>query len=144
MPTQTLVQYPHHLDLLKGLVRQHRELKDEPLLLAIYYRPRREAGDVFLFEVIEGFGSNSVNTEGDFFEATFAATSGLDLEKDQRLHLILTNPEELKYAHQRGWPLMEELTQAIFWDEAFKVLYASQKGRVLLSMISTPRPGLRG
>lgn len=144
MPTQTTTDFPHYHNQLSRLVRQHQELEDELLQLAIYYRPRRDLGDVFLFEVIDGFGSNSINTEEDFFEATFSASPELRLRKDQRLHLILTNPVELKHAYRHGWAKAEELIQAIFWDKAYDVLYMSQNGTAYLQMISLPRPGLRG
>jgi hypothetical protein len=98
-------------------------LADEPLLLAIYYKPDREPQDIFLFEVIENFGDGAIDSDQELFEVTFGASSGLSLEPGQLLHLVLTNPSEFEKAARANWSLMEELRQAIAAGN-FRVLYS--------------------
>ena len=56
MVTKTPTDFPNLKDRLNALVEEHKQLHDEPLLLAIYYAPKRNPNDVFLFEVVENFG----------------------------------------------------------------------------------------
>ena len=47
-------RFPQFEQPIRTLTEQHRELKDEPLHLAIAYGPLRDQQDIFLFEVIGG------------------------------------------------------------------------------------------
>jgi hypothetical protein len=41
--------FPQFEKQIRNLTKQHRELKDEPLHLAISYAPKRDQQDIFLF-----------------------------------------------------------------------------------------------
>lgn len=134
MAIQAPTQFPDLMGEVQHLVEEHRQLTDEPLLLAIYYKPDRETQDVFLFEVIENFGAGAVNPDRELFEVTYNSTSGFVLEPSQRLHLVLTNPREFETAIQEKWPLLEELRRAIRAGD-FRVLYSDSRHSCLGEMI---------
>lgn len=104
-------------DEIHELVNSHQKLKEEPLLFAMYYHPSRNLNndDLFIFEVLDGFGDNRIDPDGDLFEVEFGATSTIDmtLPPGSKLHLILTNPVELTAALNRQWPKAIELAKAI-------------------------------
>jgi hypothetical protein len=56
----TSERFPQFETAIRHLTDQHRELKDEPLHLAISYGPIRDQQDIFLFEVI-GSTRESIN-----------------------------------------------------------------------------------
>ncbi len=97
---------------LEKLVGEHRRLADEPLLLAVYFEPERQQGDVFVFEVIEGFGDNRVDDDRKLFEVSYASTPSFPLSDGHRLHLVLTNPLELAFASGQGWTGLDEVRRA--------------------------------
>ena len=105
--------FPRFEREVKQLVQNHLKLEDEPLLLAIYYKPQREMHDIFLFEVIQNFGDGEVDPDRELFEVTYASTTGLPLEKGQYLHLVMTNPKELEVATQENWVMVAELRAAM-------------------------------
>jgi len=119
---------------LENLVAQHRQLDDGPLLLALTYDPPRALGDLFLFEVVEGFGDGDVSPERNLFEVTFESTAGFPMSRGQRLHLVLTNPDEFRAAASEGWQAFQELRDAVAGDQA-DVLYSDATGRQLLELI---------
>jgi hypothetical protein len=123
MTVQTRKQFPEYAEELRGLVAQHRKISDEPLLLAIYYKPGREEEDVFLFEVIGDFGAGAIDEDRELFEVTYASSTAFSLEAGQRLHLVLTNPQEYEVAVQQGWKHVQELREAIKSGD-FQVLYS--------------------
>lgn len=104
---------PPIIHRVEKLVNEHRQLRDEPLLLAIYFEPLRSSGDIFLFEVIDGFGAGMVDEDKKFFEVSYAATSSFPMEQGQRLHLVLTSPEEFEVAVQEGWDSLDEVRDSI-------------------------------
>jgi len=111
------------LDAVKRLIEEHREIKDEPLLLAVYFEPERDPGDVFLFEVIQGFGADRVHEDRELFEVSYYSTPQFPLGSEQRLHLVLTNPVAFWSAAQEHWPSLEEIRSAVR-DGRAKVLFA--------------------
>src|SRR5437764_10877397 len=97
MPATTIETYPDFLDQVRQLVQQHRAMKQEPLRLAVYYAPlRRAKRDIFLFEVIEGFGGDEVDSEGKLFEFGYGSTPAFPLPPGTTLRMLLTNPAELE------------------------------------------------
>jgi hypothetical protein len=104
---------PPVLRQVEQLVKEHLALRDEPLLLAIYFEPDRNPGDIFLFEVIEGFGAGRIDEDGKFFEVSYGSTPAFPLSPGQRLHLVLTNPEELEVASRDNWQSLAEIRQSI-------------------------------
>ena len=130
----TSARFPQFEAAIRRLTEQHRELEDEPLHLALSYLPaQRDQQDIFLFEVV-GSPGESINPERDLFEATFAATPGFPMRQDEQLHLILTNPRELKIAVRDGWPLANEVVNAIHVGD-YKVLFRDALGGRLLTLL---------
>ena len=136
MATSTATRFPDTeiMARLKTVVKQHLNLKDEPLLLAIYYRPARLRKDVFLFEVAENFGQNSVDPDRDLWEIGYGSAPSFPLAKNQYLRLVLTNPEECRVALEERWPRALEIRQALRKGKAV-VLHATPAGRRLLGEI---------
>jgi hypothetical protein len=104
---------PALLRQVEALVNHHRALRDEPLLLAIYYEPGRDPQDIFIFEVIEGFGAGAIDPDQNLFEVTYNSTSSFPLPPGRRLRLVLTNPQEFAVAARDNWPLLAELRDAV-------------------------------
>jgi hypothetical protein len=130
----TSERFPQFEAAIRRLTEQHRELEDEPLHLAVSYLPaKRDQHHIFLFEVI-GTAEESLNPERDLFEVTFATTPGFPMEHDEQLHLILTNPRELKTAVRDGWPLANEIVNAIRARD-YEVLYKDTVGKRVLAML---------
>jgi hypothetical protein len=113
MVNEIVQSFPHFREQVRELVEAHRELEDEPLLLALYYAPERRPQDVFLFEVLENFGRNMVDPNRELFEVEGGSTIDFPMQPDQRLHLVLTNPKELEVAQREGWAAFDELRNAI-------------------------------
>jgi hypothetical protein len=135
MTTQTETAFPGHESMVKELVNEHKKIKAEPLLLALYYAPDRSPEDIFLFEVIENFGGDFDEEEKDLFEVTYGSTSGFPMQAGQQLHLIIASPEELEVAVNQGWPAAKELKNAFLAGKA-KVLFENQdKGKQILRLI---------
>jgi hypothetical protein len=105
--------YPTSHDAVEKLVQEHAALADEPLLLAVYYAPDRNPGDIFLFEVFEGFGANGIDEDRRLFEVAYGAKSNFPLEPGQQLRLVLTNVPEFKRAVSEDWEHVQELKRAI-------------------------------
>lgn len=101
------------LNQVEKLVEEHKKIEDETLLLAVYYKPDRDPNDIFLFEVIDDFGSGSIDSDKELFEVAFASTSSFPIENGGHLHLLLTNPQEFAVACDQQWPLMEEVRRAV-------------------------------
>jgi len=123
----TTAQFPAHRKEMENLVEQHKRIKDEPLLLAVYYEPDRDNGDLFLFEVADGFGSNQIDPDQELFEVTYGATDEFPMETDQKLHLVLANPAEASVAFEEGWPLASEIREAARRKKAAP-LYQTEEG----------------
>ena len=120
--------YPGYLREVENLVEQHLELEEEPLRLAIYYAPNRDKDDVFLFEVIDNFDGSSIETDGDLLEVLYGSTPGFELSnREARLHIILTSPDELRKAGANRTNRFQELKQAIAQHHA-EIIYSDQQG----------------
>jgi hypothetical protein len=126
-------RFPHFEQAVRQLTERHRELEDEPLHLALSYGPLREQQDIFLLEVIAG-GEESSSPDKELFETTFEPNPGLPTGFDQRLHLILTNPDEIKTALEEEWPSAQEVADAVRRDD-YTVLYADAVGNHVLDLI---------
>jgi len=119
---------------LRKLVSEHRKIKDEPLLLAAHYVPARATKDICLFEIASGFGVETVDPDRTMFEVSYGSATGLPLEPDQDLRLLLTNPTEWKVAVRQKWPAVRALRDAISKGHV-QVLYQTPKGAELWRMI---------
>ena len=130
----TTERYPHLETSLRDLARRHRELEDEPLHLALLFDPGRESGDVFLFEILGNFGYGEVGEDGDLWEVAFGPTSSLPLATGQHIHLILTNPNEFRFALSADWPTAIEVRDAVRRGD-FEVLYEDEVGQTALGWL---------
>ena len=107
--------YPEYREQIERLVEQHKENFGDRLKLAVCYAPERpEAeGDVFLFEVLTDFESGSLEEQDDILEVLYGSTPAFPLEgRNSRLHILLTNPDELQEAKRQNTPLYRELKAA--------------------------------
>ena len=120
---------------IRDLARQHRELRDEPLHLAMVYGPGREPLDIFLFELAGNFGGNEVSPDAQFFEVTFDSTPGFTMEPNQKLHLVLTNPKEFGAALDQHWQTAEEIRDAVRRGD-FEVLHSDEIGQEALRFLN--------
>lgn len=132
--TWTSERFPQFAQAIRQLTAQHRELTDAPLHLAIAYGPPHDTQDIFLFEVIGASDGISLNSDRDLFETVFEPTPRLATGFDQRLHLVLTTPPEFETALREGWPLANEVVNAIQAGD-YEVLYADAIGERTLESI---------
>jgi hypothetical protein len=136
--TWTSERFSHFASAIRQLAEQHRQLKDEPLHLALSYGPEREPQDIFLLEVVGGNGDRLAE-DRELFETVFTPSSGFPLGAGQKLHLLLTTPAELETALREGWPSAKEVRGAVECGDA-EVLFADEVGHRILSWL---RPGAR-
>jgi hypothetical protein len=130
----TADRFPEFEPEIRRLAAQHQELEDEPLHLAISYQPgTRVQQDIYLFEVIGGIGAGT-NPDRDLFEVVFEATPEFPMAPRERLHLILTTPEEMEVALRDGWPLAAEVVGAIRAGD-YKELHADETGQRALARL---------
>jgi hypothetical protein len=125
---------PEKLAQVQKLVDAHKLLKEEPLLLAIYYTSPRAPDDFSIFEVIENFGSNSVDPDKELFEVTYESSAQFPMHEGQQLRLVLTNPRELQVALQERWALLEEVRDAVKQRRA-KVIWQDPIGAKFLESL---------
>ena len=106
--------YPEQMDLIKDLVlNDHTEFKETPLILAIYFKSRQFPNEECVFEVLHRFGLDEVSEVNSIFQIQFGPTLNFPLPLGDRLHLFLSNPNEMMYAIEHGWPEISDLVQAI-------------------------------
>ena len=130
--TWTSERLPQFESAIRQLTEQHRQLKDEPLHLALSYDPQREQQDIFLLEVIGSEDRLAENRE--LFETVFTSTPSFPMNTSQRLHLVLITPAEWEAALREGWPSAEEIRRAIAEGD-YKVLHADEVGQRLLKSL---------
>jgi len=133
MPVTTAA-YPEFEAQVRELVDQHRK-KNGRLHLAVYFAPlRRDKRDIFLFEVIDGFGGNTVDPDDDLFEFGYRSAPGFPVPAGANLRMVLTNPAEFHHAIFHDWKAVRELRAA---DEAGQttVIYADALGKRLWTLL---------
>jgi hypothetical protein len=127
--------YPEFKEQVEGLVKQHKKLKNPKLRLAVYFAPPgRPKRDVFLLEVIDGFGGNTVDPKGELFEFGYGSTPVFPLSPKSSLRMVLTNPDELQEATSRQWKGVGDLIAAKNAGKA-EVIYRDAKGKKLWDLI---------
>ncbi len=115
--------YPDQRDLVRALIlNDHTELKDTPLALAIYFKSRQWPNEECVFEVLHRFGLDEVSEVRSVFQIQFGATQNFPLPDGDRLHLFLSNPIEMMYAIEHGWPEIHDLVRAI-QAGSYEVIY---------------------
>ncbi len=125
----TVTKYPDYKEPVKKLVEQHHKLRDEHLHLAVYFGPpNRPKRDIYLFEVIDGFGGGHIDPDKKLFSFAYGSTPGFPLPAGVSLRMILTNPAELDTAIQGNWKRVGELRNARSAGRAI-VLYADTVGK---------------
>lgn len=132
--TWTRERFPQFEAEIRQLTAQHRELRDEPLHLAVAYDPGRDSQDRFLFEVVDYVGSSEPSLERDLFEATFRATPTLPVNGGEWLHLVLTTSEELPVALEQRWPLADEFRNAVKRGD-FEVVFQDEVGQRMMELV---------
>src|SRR5947209_10809937 len=101
--------YPEFEAQVRQLVEQHRKSKGERLRLAVYFSPpRRGKHDIFLFEVIDGFGGDTIDPENKLFEFGYGSTPGFPLPPGASLRMVLTNRTEFHHAVEHDWKAARE------------------------------------
>jgi len=133
--TWTSERFPQFESAIRQLAEQHRQLKDEPLHLALSYGPEREPQDIFLLEVIGGNGDR-LSEDRQLFETVFTSSAGFPMSAGQRLHLLLATPAELETAMSESWRSADEIRQAIANGD-YKVLHADMDGERLLTSLQS-------
>lgn len=119
--------YPEQMELIRDLVlNDHVTLEDTPLALAIYFQSRRFPNEECVFEVLHHFGFDEVSEEKSVFQVQFGPTRVFPLPEGDRLHLFLSNPNEVMYAIEYGWPEINDLVDAIKAGEAigYDIIYS--------------------
>jgi hypothetical protein len=131
----TVATYPDYQEAVKALVQQHRKLRNGRLHLAVYLAPpNRAKRDIYLFEVIEGFGAGRVDPDKNLFAFAYGSTPGLPLPEGVRLWMIVTNPTEFGQAIEENWKRVGDLRKARSAGKA-TVIYADTKGKKLWNEI---------
>jgi hypothetical protein len=131
----TIATYPDFIDEVRHFVQQHRALKHQRLRLAVYYSPpRRAKGDIFIFEVADGFGADEVAADRKLFRFGYGSTPALPLPPGVTLQMMLTSPTELATAIRDEWKGIDLLRAARNAGRA-KVIYADATGKRLWEMI---------
>jgi hypothetical protein len=135
MPTATTT-FPQYEKAVRRLVEHHRKLKDERLLLAVYFNPQRKpVEDVCLFEILEGFGPDEPDPEdADLFQFGYGNTPGFPLPEGVNLRMVLTNPAEFERAVAENWKAVGELRAARKAREAI-VLHSEGEGKKLWELL---------
>jgi len=131
----TIGAYPDFQKQVRELVQQHRKSQRQRLRLAVYFAPpRRAKRDIFLFEVIDGFGGDAVDPEQKLFEFGYGSTPALPLPSGTSLRVVLTNPTELDEAVRQDWKGIEALRSARKAGRA-TVIHADAQGKRLWESI---------
>jgi hypothetical protein len=130
-----IAAYPEYKTPVRELVDQHRKLKHERLHLAVYFAtPRRGKRDVFLFEIIDGFGGDTIDPEGKLFEFGYGSTPGFPVPEGAALRMLLTNPAEFHHAVAHDWKAVRELRAAREAGQTI-VMYKDSIGKRLWALL---------
>ena len=131
--------FPNDLQAkVQGLIAQHRRLKDQTLLLALYYAREDVPDGVYLLEVISPFGHNEVSYDKDLFEIEYGSTPGFPLPTGRLLHILLTNAVEGRAAAEQRWPAIIPVLDAVRRGQ-YQVLHEEAEGAALLSVFQEDR-----
>ena len=131
--------YPDELVRVQRLIDQHRQLEQQPLLLAIYYAQDNDPHGVYLLEVISEFGYNEVSDDQDMFEMEYGSTDGFPLPPGSHLHILLTNPKEFSLALRQDWRALAPLMSAIERGNYRVVHQEGGEGSQLLAALQAER-----
>lgn len=130
--------YPNEFAQAQQLITQHRQLEQQPLLLAVYYAQGNDPDGVYLLEIISEFGYNEVSDDQDMFEMEYGSTAGFPLPTGSHLHILLTNPVEFSIALRQGWPALAPLKSAIEQGN-YRVVYQEGEGMELMAALQEDR-----
>lgn len=128
--------FPDRLEDVKRLIEQHRQLKHQTLLLAIYFDRREDPDSVYLLEVISQLGYDEVSDDRELFEMSYGSTEGFPVPVGNCLDIILTSAVELRVAAEEGWASLRPMLAAIeAGPEHYHVVYSSGVGDDLLTLL---------
>ena len=133
--TQLVLQdFPQSQVKVDGLVRRHLDIKDEPLLLAVYYASRpRPAGHIPVGSA-RTFRGRFRQPDRELFEIGYTSQPAFPLNPGQDLHLVLTNPVELEQALREQWPSAVEVQEAVKQGR-YRILHEDPKASSLLEAL---------
>lgn len=129
-----IATYPDFEPQVRDLVAQHRKLKDQRLRLAVYFAPRRAKRDIFLFEVIDGFGGDAIDPDAKLFAFGYGSTPGFPLPSGTSLRMVLTSPKEFHHAIVHDWKSVQELRAARDAGHAM-IIHQDASGKRLWSLL---------
>jgi len=108
---------------LKDLIKAHRAMGPDDLLLAIHFEHPKHRNDTCLIEVIEGFDTSNIGlTDKHMFVAAFDNQSTLTGSMFKVFRLYVVNPLVLMHAIKEGWAESRAVQRAVDHDRA-NVLY---------------------
>lgn len=119
---------------VKDLVQKHTELADIDLWLALRYQSELLPGDIFLFEVIDGFGLGLVDSKKKLFKIAYESDDDFPIAAGKQLHMVLTSPEEFAVAFEQGWEMAEEIRQAVRTGK-YEALFCNAEGEKMLETL---------
>jgi hypothetical protein len=122
-------------DAIKSLVASHREIKEEPLHLAIFLRDPARPAELVLLEVLGNFGQDQISDEGEIMTVRFPSSADLPIGSDRELCLMLTNVPEFETASASNWASILEVRRLI-GEEAYSVVSSDDVGKRLLQELT--------
>lgn len=129
--------YPDRLEDVERLIDQHRQLKHQTLLLAIYFDRPEDPDSVHLLEVISQLGYDKVSDDNELFEMSYGSTEGFRVPAGSQLNIFLTNAVELRVATEKNWPSLEPLLAAVkAGPKHYRVISSSGVGNDLVALLS--------
>lgn len=128
--------FPNHRRDIEELVHQHAQADDQKIVLAVYFAPDEQSDDVYLLEVVDGFGFNEPSIDRELMETMYTAKAGFPLPQDALLHLVLTSPAELSIALRDRWSSAQPLINAVRAGR-FEFIYGDEVGRRLLDQVAS-------
>lgn len=126
--------YPDRLEDVERLIEQHRQLKHQTLLLAIYFDCPEDPDSVHLLEVITPFGYEEVSDDKELFEMSYGSTNGFSLLPGSSLNILLTNATELQAAVRENWSSIRPVLAAVRLEQ-YRTIYKSEIGDNLLVLL---------
>ncbi len=115
------------IEPISKLIEEHRQFKDEPLILALYYDAGDDPREMHFLEVIENFGANSVNPDRELFEWTYDAPGPEGARRTW--HHVMTSPPEFETALRENWRQAEQVRKAVATGR-YEVLFMSEHGGI--------------
>ncbi len=105
-----------HIAAVSEWVASHVE-QDEQIELALLFDPGIPTDDVYVLEVISGFGFDQPAVEKEIMENVYTGEGASKITGGSFLHLFLTSPKELEVAVRENWPSVRSIRSAVARNE---------------------------